>query len=199
LNLAAFRVRVRARQLVPLDAGGAYVFMSNHRSQLDPLAVIAALSDFQLRWVAKQELTHVPLFGWALRRTGHVIIDRSDRARAILQLRAARAQMERGVSIIIFPEGTRAVGEQTLLPFKKGGFMLAMETGFPIVPIAIRGSRELLPKGAWRVRGGAIEVVIGPPIAVQGVRRDELVRRVERFIVEQLGGRPGAMPVRRAG
>jgi 1-acyl-sn-glycerol-3-phosphate acyltransferase len=194
LNLLIYAVRVRATRLAPLDPSAAYVFMSNHRSQFDILALITALADFQLRWVAKVELTRVPVFGWALRHTGHVIIDRSNHAQAIASLRAARAQMEEGVSVIIFPEGTRGTLGGPLLPFKKGGFMLALETGFPVVPIAVRGSAELLPRGSWQPASGEIEVVVGAPIPVAGVERDELVERVRAFITAQLGARAAGPP-----
>src|SRR5206468_11984865 len=88
---------------------------------------------------------------------------------------------------ILSSEGTRAPTDDALLPFKKGGFMLALETEFPIVPIAVRGSRSLLPKGSWRVAGGEIDVVVGSPIPVAGARREELMERVRGFIAEQLG------------
>jgi 1-acyl-sn-glycerol-3-phosphate acyltransferase len=185
-NLVLYGVRVSTRRLVPLDPSRAYVFMSNHRSQFDILAVVAALSDFQLRWVAKVELTRVPVFGWALKHTGHVIIDRRDHAQAVASLRAARTKMAAGVSVVIFPEGTRSAAHQTLLPFKKGGFMMAIETSFPIVPIAVRGSREILPRGSWQPASGEIEVVVGPPIAVEGVSRDDLFERVRSFMLAQL-------------
>jgi 1-acyl-sn-glycerol-3-phosphate acyltransferase len=184
LNLLASGVRVRARRLASLDPSRAYVFMSNHRSQFDILALIAALPDFQLRWVAKKELERVPVFGWALRNGGHIIIDRSDHRQAVASLNAAREKMARGVSVTIFPEGTRALPDEDLLPFKKGGFMLALETGFPIVPIAIRGSADVLPSHSWRARSGTIDVVVGAPIAVEGADRDDLMLRVAAFMKE---------------
>lgn len=187
LNTTAFGVRVRSRRLAALDPHGAYVFMSNHRSNLDVLAVIVALHEYQLRWVAKVELTRVPVFGWALRRAGHIIIDRGNTTQAVLSLRHAVERLQSGISIMIFPEGTRSRDGQDILPFKKGGFMMALETGFPIVPLAIRGSRPLLPKGSWQVRGGDIEVIVGAPIPVAGVDRDELMRRVRAFMLEHLG------------
>jgi 1-acyl-sn-glycerol-3-phosphate acyltransferase len=189
MNLLLYGVRVRAHRLAPIDASAAYVFMSNHRSQFDILAVVAALQDFQLRWVAKVELTRVPVFGWALKHTGHIIIDRSNHVQSVASLRAARSKMEEGVSVVIFPEGTRSPADQALLPFKKGGFMLALETGFPIVPIAVRGSREILPRGSWQPASGEIEVVVGAPIPVAGVDRDELVERVRSFMLTNLGAR----------
>jgi 1-acyl-sn-glycerol-3-phosphate acyltransferase len=189
VNLALYGVKVRSRRLAPLDPTRPYVFMSNHRSQFDILAVIVALSEFQLRWVAKVELTRVPVFGWALRRSGHVIIDRSNHEQAVASLRAAHAKIEReAVSLTIFPEGTRSRPDQALLPFKKGGFMLALETGIPIVPIAVRGSREILPRGSLQPASGEIEVVVGPPIPVAGVDRDELIERVRAFILAHVDG-----------
>ena len=181
-NLVACGVRVHAHRLATLDPHRAYVFMSNHVSQYDILAVVAALEEFQLRWVAKKELTRIPVFGWALRRAGHIVIDRSDTQQAIASLRAARTQLEGGISVMIFPEGTRGVTGQPLLPFKKGGFMLALETGFPIVPLAIRGSGRILPRGSLSPGRGDIEVVVGPPIPVAGLDRDELMGRVRDFL-----------------
>jgi 1-acyl-sn-glycerol-3-phosphate acyltransferase len=186
LNLAAFGIRVRTRRLAHLDPKATYVFMANHRSHLDVLAVIAALGEFQLRWVAKRELTRVPFFGWALKRAGHIIVDRGDHAQAVATLRAAERQTDAGISVIIFPEGTRAPTAEALLPFKKGGFMLAIQTGLPIVPIAVRGSLPLLPKKGWRIRAGTIEVVVGAPILVAGVPREELMARVRGFLQTQL-------------
>jgi 1-acyl-sn-glycerol-3-phosphate acyltransferase len=186
MNLLLYGVRVHARRLAPLDPRSAHVFMSNHRSQLDILAVMVALGDFQLRWVAKKELTRVPVFGWALKHSGHIVIDRSDSRQAVASLRAARAQMCEGISVVIFPEGTRSPPGQVLLPFKKGGFMLALETGFPIVPVAVRGSGDLLPRGSWRPVPGDIEVVVGLPLAVTGLEREELMARVRAFMLDQI-------------
>jgi 1-acyl-sn-glycerol-3-phosphate acyltransferase len=190
VNLRACGVRVHARRLVALDPTRPYVFMSNHRSQFDILAVVVALQDFQLRWVAKKELTRVPFFGWALRHAGHIIIDRSDQQQAIASLRAARRQMREGVSVVIFPEGTRAAPDQVLLPLKKGGFMLALETGFPIVPLVVRGSAAVLPTRSLHISSGDIEVVVGAPIAVAGLGREEVMGRVRGFMLQQLERSP---------
>jgi 1-acyl-sn-glycerol-3-phosphate acyltransferase len=182
INLLTCGVRVHVQRLGTLDPRRAYVFMSNHMSQYDILAVVAALEEFQLRWVAKKELTRIPIFGWALKHSGHIVIDRSNHEQAVASLRAARKQMEEGISVMIFPEGTRGAAGQPLLPFKKGGFMLALETGFPIVPLAIRGSGRILPRGSLSPRRGDIEVVVGPPIPVTGLDRDEIMRRVRDFL-----------------
>jgi 1-acyl-sn-glycerol-3-phosphate acyltransferase len=186
INLAASGVRVRVQRLAALDSGKPYVFMSNHRSQFDILAVIAALPEFQLRWVAKRELTRVPVFGWALQRTGHVIIDRSNHEQAVASLRAAYEKMRTGISVTIFPEGTRANPDQPLLSFKKGGFVLALDTGFPIVPVVVRGSAEILPSHSYAIRPGWIDVLVGAPIAVAGLGRDELMQRVRDVMLAEL-------------
>jgi len=184
-NLVGCGVRVHVHRLATLDSNRAYVFMSNHVSHYDVLAAVAALEEFQLRWVAKKELTRIPVFGWSMKHTGHIVIDRSDPEQAIASLHAAGRRMaDEGISVMIFPEGTRGVAGQPLLPFKKGGFMLALETGHPIVPLAIRGSGRILPRGSRLPRGGDIEVVVGPPIPVAGLDRDEIMRRVRDFLTD---------------
>ncbi len=187
MNLRVSGVGVHGTRRAPLDPRRPYVFMSNHASHFDPLAVVAALPEFQLRWVAKRELVEVPFFGWALRRAGHIIIDRSNPEQAIASLRAAKTMMDTGVSVVIFPEGTREHHDHELLHLKKGGFMLAIETGTPIVPIAVRDSRAILPRDDWRIHSGDIDVVVGEPIAVAGQTREALIARVETFLRRELG------------
>ena len=199
LNVWVSGAELHATREASLDAHVPYVFMSNHRSHFDVLAVVESLAEFQLRWVAKQELARVPFFGWALRQAGHIIIDRSDTAQAVRTLRAAREKMSRGVSVMIFPEGTRATADQTLLPFKKGGFMLAIEAGFPIVPIVVRGSGKVLPKDSWWVHPGPVEVIVGAPIPVEGRTREELMRETEAFMLAHLAPTErGALAQRKA-
>jgi 1-acyl-sn-glycerol-3-phosphate acyltransferase len=185
-NLWMTGVRVYGIRCAILDPKRSYVFMSNHASHFDALAVVAALPEFQLRWVAKRELADIPVFGWALRRAGHVIIDRSNSAQAVASLRAAKAIMSGGVSVVIFPEGTREGHDHELLPLKKGGFMLALETDTPIVPLAVRDSRTIVPRDDWRIRAGTIEVVVGEPIEVAGETREALMARVEAFLRREL-------------
>ncbi len=195
INLLVSGVRIRSERQVPLDPNTTFVFMANHQSHFDVLAVVAALPEFQLRWVAKKELTRVPIFGWALRHSDHIIIDRSDHARAMATLRAAVEKMRRGLCVIIFPEGTRGPGDGTLLPFKKGGFVLAMEGGVPIVPVAVRGSRNILGPHGWQIHGGEIDVVVGAPIPVAGLERDELIRQARERLEVMVPGARAASPV----
>ena len=187
VTLAVSGVGVHGIRRTALDPRRPYVFMSNHASHFDALAVVASLPEFQLRWVAKRELLDIPFFGWALRHAGHIIIDRSNPEQAFASLRAAKSMMETGVSVVIFPEGTREEHDHELLRLKKGGFMLAMETGVPIVPLAVRDSRAILPRDDWRIQSGTIDVVVGEPIAVDGQTRETLTARVETFLRRELG------------
>jgi 1-acyl-sn-glycerol-3-phosphate acyltransferase len=200
VNLLVSGVRIRSERQVALDPHATFVFMSNHQSHFDVLAVVAALPEFQLRWVAKKELTKVPIFGWALRHSDHIIIDRSDHALAMATLRAAVEKMRRGLCVIIFPEGTRGPGDGTLLPFKKGGFVLAMESGTPIVPIAVRGSRNVLGRHGWQIHGGEIDVRVDAPVPVAGLDRDDLMQQVRERLETMVPGAPAAstVPVRLA-
>jgi 1-acyl-sn-glycerol-3-phosphate acyltransferase len=195
-NLMLSGVTVRTTHRSVLDPSRPYVLMSNHASHFDALAVVAALPELQLRWVAKRELAEIPLFGWALTNAGHIIIDRSNPEQAMASLRAAKATMDTGVSVVIFPEGTRETHDHELLPLKKGGFLLAMETGVPIVPLAIKHSRDVLARDDWRIHEGEIEVVVGEPIAVAGKTRDALVGEVRAFLVRELALDDGPAPRR---
>ena len=117
------------------------------------LCLVQSLVRFQLRWIAKKELLWVPLFGWAMWATKHITVDRSDPLDAVRSLERAKERLAAGISIVVFPEGTRSRDGQ-LLPFKKGGFLLAAKTRTKIVPVTIVGSASLLPAGAWRLRPG---------------------------------------------
>jgi len=162
LTLKILGVRFTAAYHARLAASRPSIYVANHQSQLDiPALVMAMPVDF--RFVAKRELLIIPVFGWALWLAGFVLIDRRDRERAIQSLQRAARQVRRGTSFVVFAEGTRSPDGQ-LLPFKKGGFVLALEAGVPIVPVSIRGGHALLPKGSLRARRGTIEIVFGEPV-----------------------------------
>jgi 1-acyl-sn-glycerol-3-phosphate acyltransferase len=160
-------ISVTVEGLKRIDSGKPYIFMVNHQSNMDIPALIHALSGFQLRWIAKKELLRVPFFGWAVRASKHIIVDRTDRLTAAKSLQIAKRRLQAGISIVIFPEGTRSTNGK-LLPFKKGGFVLATRTNTPVVPVAINGSGAILPVGSWRLTPGMIEVRIGEPLLVDG-------------------------------
>lgn len=162
-------VSLRVRGLENLDPRQPYIFMANHQSNVDIPVVIQSLPGFQLRWIAKKELLRVPLFGWAMWATKHITVDRANPQDAIKTLERAKERIAAGISVVIFPEGTRS-RDGRLLPFKRGGFLIAAKTGVKIVPVTIVGSAALLPSGAWQLRAGTIEVFIGCPIATEGYR-----------------------------
>lgn len=188
--LRASGVRVAVSGIERIAPGRAHIFMANHSGNYD-IPVLLAHLPAEFRWVAKTELFRIPVFGRAMHAIGCIPIDRSDRESAFGSLHRAGGVLASGTSIMMFPEGTRSV-DGTLLPFKKGGFMLALASGVPIVPVALRGVRAVMPKGRLRVRGGAVELSIQDPIATSGMQsadRDDLMRRVRTELLRALAGR----------
>ncbi len=143
--------------------------MSNHASLFDIPITYAALSEATIRIVAKIELSRIPFFGQAMRAGEVPIIDRHNRQAAIKTLTYAKEKMHSGINILIYPEGTRSPDGQ-LLPLKKGGFIMAIESQATIVPMVIRGSSKLLPKKTFQVQlNHPIDVFIGEPIDTTGL------------------------------
>lgn len=170
--LRAARVPVEVTGLENLPDEGSAILVANHESWFDVFALVASLP-VDYRFVGKVELTRIPLFGPAWVASGHIAIDRRDREKAIESLaRAGEILHREPVVVVMFPEGTRSPDGE-LLPFKKGAFVLAGQTGVPLVPTGIRGSRAVMPKGSWRVRPGTIRVRIGHPIATTGMGAEE--------------------------
>lgn len=179
---SGIRVHVEGVENIPADQ--PEIIVSNHFSWMDIPAIATAVPK-RTRFVAKKELERIPLFGLAMVRAGHISIDRQDRGAAIESLeRAGAALRSDNSSVVIFPEGTRSpTGE--LQNFKKGAFMLALHTGVNVVPTAVVGAYDVLPKYHWRLRRGPIIVRFGEPIPMAGYHpdnRDELVRLVRERI-----------------
>jgi 1-acyl-sn-glycerol-3-phosphate acyltransferase len=167
------RVSLKIRGLENIDPGQQYVFMVNHQSNIDIPVLVQSLTQFQLRWIAKKELLWVPLFGWAMWATKHITVDRNDPTGARKSLERAKRRIAAGISVVVFPEGTRGRNGR-LLPFKKGGFLLALQTGKNIVPITLNGSGQILPSGDWRFRPGIVEVIVEKPIITASYRAGTL-------------------------
>ena len=163
------------------------IFMSNHESALDPPVLIAALP-LPAVYIAKKEVKYLPFVGWAAWIAGVIFIDRGDRDRAIRSIQDAARQIHGGKNVVIFPEGTRSrTGE--MLPFKKGGFALALEADVPIVPMATVGGFLVLPSGSVRFRPGRYTILIGDPVHPSDHQdRDALLRevrtRIEHLVTE---------------
>jgi 1-acyl-sn-glycerol-3-phosphate acyltransferase len=165
LILSVGGVSLRVSGLNQIDPRRQYIFMVNHQSNIDIPVLLQSLPGFQLRWLAKKEILWVPFLGWAMWAARHIAVDRGDRNDALKSLKKAKDRMASGISIVFFPEGTRSVDGE-LLPFKRGGLLLAAKTQTPIVPVTINGSWKILAKGDWRFRRGEVEVTVGRPVSV---------------------------------
>ncbi|MEN8373907.1 MAG: lysophospholipid acyltransferase family protein [Gemmatimonadota bacterium] len=165
--LKATGVRLTVHGLEHLVLDRPQIVISNHQSWYDVFAISASMPK-AFHFVAKKELERIPLFGRAWKVAGHISLDRSDRQAAIRSLDAAAERMAREeAAVVIFPEGTRSP-DGRMLPFKKGAFMLAKKSGVELLPAAVSGSREVMPKGTWRVRPHDVTVRYGEPIPTPG-------------------------------
>lgn len=177
-------VRVRAHFEVPLPPEENFVFLANHQSYFDIPALLVTVPN-QMRFAAKRSLFKIPLFGWGLAAGGFIPIDRDDKSRARESFQAAVERLKSGISVLFFPEGTRS-DDGKLHPFERGGFLLALKSGLPVVPVGIRGARVALPRNRWWVSPARIEIYFGSPIATAtlGVKgRAALTAEVRERIV----------------
>jgi len=171
--------------LANIDTSKSYIYMSNHRSNFD-IPVLLGCLPTQFRWLAKAELFKIPIFGRAMQGAGYVKIDRTNRESAFKSIDEVAAKMKNGVSVMIFPEGSRSQ-DGDLKPFKKGGFVMAVDTGAPIVPVILRGTRSIMAKGSWRINPGKVTLSIEKPIDTSGSTRDtkdDLIKNVRNVICE---------------
>src|SRR5438094_2382835 len=161
LILITTGVRVAVEGLDRVTPGTTYIFVSNHQSIYDTPVVFASLP-FQLRIIAKESLAKFPVLGWHLRRGGHLFVDRRHPDRAGI-LRRWRALVSEGLSLIIYAEGTRSA-DGRVARFKAGSFLLAIQAGLPIVPLAVIGTRQVMPKGRLRTEPAEVTLVVHDPI-----------------------------------
>lgn len=188
LILATTGVSVTKEGLDRVTRGRTYVFVSNHQSIYDIPVVFACVS-FQLRIIAKESLGRVPFLGWHLRRTGHLLVDRKNPDRPGI-LRRWKGLVGKGLSLIVFPEGTRSA-DGRVGSFKAGSFLLAIEAGLPIVPITIIGSRSVMAKGRLTTRPGRVRLIVHEPIETAGLDPSEarhLAERVRGRVADPLSG-----------
>lgn len=180
-------VEVSVEGLEKIDRQRSYVFMSNHTSNLDPLAVAWKLSH-PLRFIAKHSLEKIPLFGWAARRAKVIFIERSDSPKSIARINQAIRELRDGISAYFFAEGTRNSGGK-LQAFKKGGVVLALKAKLPIVPITILGGHKLFPKKALRIKPGTMNMIVADPIETSPYNeedRDMVLEKVRSIISQNL-------------
>ena len=167
-----------------LKLDNQFIFMSNHESALDILIGLAALP-FNIVFLAKKELFRIPIFGWAMHSAGTVLVDRQNRENAQQSVNNALAQIKKSkTSILMYPEGTRSQNGE-LLTFKKGGFILAIRSKLPIVPVTILGTHNALPKWSLKIRDANIQLIIGEAILTEKMtekNRDQLLANCRKVI-----------------
>lgn len=186
--LTAACLEVAVEREAELDPRRSYVFLSNHQSLFD-IPLLLATVPGQVRMMAKRSLFRIPIFGWSLAAGGFVPIDRGDRSTARESFASAMERLRGGVSILLFPEGTRAMSDR-LLPFQRGGFLLALKLGLPIVPVGIQGTRRVQKKASLLIRPGQVVIRYGAPIEVSdyGLKgKRELIARVRERIAVLAG------------
>jgi 1-acyl-sn-glycerol-3-phosphate acyltransferase len=183
--LAASNIKVTVKGLSNLNRTGSYIYMPNHVSNFD-IPVLQAYLPVQFRWLAKAELFKIPIFGYAMKRAGYISINRFDRKSAIQSLNNAAEIIRNGTSVIIFPEGTRSQN-QNIQSFKKGGFVLAIDSGVPIIPVIIHGTWTIMQKKHILVRPGNVVLEIKKPINTSDYTRetkDDLMEKVRNIVMD---------------
>ena len=184
LFLSGIKVEVRGFSNIEFD--NSYIYMPNHQSLYD-IPVLLGCLPIQFRWLAKAELFKIPIFGQGMRGAGYISINRKNRSSAISSLKkAAKSIKTKGVSVVIFPEGTRSE-DGKIASFKKGGFYLATASKVPIVPVIIKGTKEIVSKKSLLIRRGKVIVEILEPIDAEGYdtkdKKTELVNKVRDIII----------------
>ncbi|HEX3681838.1 MAG TPA: lysophospholipid acyltransferase family protein [Bryobacteraceae bacterium] len=186
--LAVSGVRVHVEGLEHIDPNGSYVFISNHLSYMDTPVALANIP-VQFRFLAKRGLFQIPFLGQHLSRAGHIPVPREDPRAAVKTMQtAAEAIKEKNISLLIFPEGGRS-HDGVLRPFKEGGAYIAIRAGVPVVPMAIIGSREVLPYGGGIPQAGSVTLRILEPIETAPYSlkdRRALTERLRNLIANQL-------------
>lgn len=182
-SLAMARVRVSTTGTEHIPPAGPVIYMGNHQSNFDILALTVAIPR-RFSWLAKEELFRVPFFGGAMRRAGYIPLDRSDGRQALKSIEQAARRIREGFSVVVFPEGTRT-RDGALLPFKKGGFLLASRAAVPVVPFTINGSMAINPRNRFELYAGQIEISFAEPVLPEGTgsaARELLMERVRTAI-----------------
>jgi 1-acyl-sn-glycerol-3-phosphate acyltransferase len=173
-------VKVHVEGLEKIKPDGSYIFVSNHLSYMDTPVVLANIP-VRFRFLAKKGLFQIPFLGWHLGRAGHIRVPRGD-ARAAVKTMYLAAQIvrEQGISLLVFPEGGRS-HDGNLRPFKEGAALLGVQSGVPLVPMCLKGTREILPFGSGNIRRGSVTMRIGDPIPTSEASPRDRLRITEEL------------------
>lgn len=166
-----------------IAANTSYIVIPNHQSYYDIFLIYGWLG-LDIKWVMKKELAKIPGLGFGSKKVGHIFIDRSNSKAAMESLHAARQKLVNGTSVVIFPEGTRSRTGQ-LIPFKRGGFKLALELKLPILPVTVINTRKVLPPDSLNLMPGRVKMIIHPPLDLSGYNENsmpELMQKVRNII-----------------
>jgi 1-acyl-sn-glycerol-3-phosphate acyltransferase len=188
-------VRVECVGAAYATAQPTAVFLSNHVSNIDPPALFMVLP--RIAVILKRELRRIPLLGYVMELGGFIYVNREARDSRRQALEQAVETLRSGISLLVFPEGTRS-RDGRLLPFRPGPFTMAIEAGVPLVPVTVHGTRELMPKGRAAIRPGAITVRFHPPVVTLGIRmadRQRLMTEVRATMQASLDACSGEEPV----
>jgi 1-acyl-sn-glycerol-3-phosphate acyltransferase len=184
---AGIDLRIEGGEVV--DPKQRYILVANHYSYFDIPCVFAAIPQ-PIRFMAKVSLFKIPIFGWAIGRAGFIPIDRKNRRTAVKSFDLAVERIRKGNTIVVFPEEGRS-RERAMRPFQRGGFLLALKSGLPILPVAIDGTWEVFRAGATRVTPGPVTIRIGTPIPTEGLTvraKQDLARQSREQISQMLFG-----------
>ncbi|OIO19837.1 MAG: 1-acyl-sn-glycerol-3-phosphate acyltransferase [Ignavibacteria bacterium CG22_combo_CG10-13_8_21_14_all_37_15] len=174
-------IKLTTSGLENFDRSNPYVYVSNHSSMFDILALQASFPDHAVM-IFKKELAKIPIFGWALQLGPYIVIDRQKADRAMESLdRAKQTIINEGISVLVFAEGTRSKSGE-VMPFKRGAFYLAARVGYPIIPVSISGTAAIMPKGKLRINPGTIHVHYDKPIITENMNG----RQSEKDLMEQV-------------
>jgi 1-acyl-sn-glycerol-3-phosphate acyltransferase len=171
-------IKVRTKGQENVDARFPRIYMTNHQSYFDIFALLTCLP-VNFKFILKQELMRLPFLGIAMRRARYIGIERKDPRKAVQSIKDAAEKIKSGASVLIFPEGTRSI-DGRLLPYKKGGFNLALRSGCDIVPITICDSYRIVPKGSLKVNKGTFSLHVGKPISVKGYDKTNITQLMEK-------------------
>ena len=176
--LAVSFVRTEIKNKDKILKETSYIIISNHQSHYDIITLVTTLG-IQFRWIIKKEILKLPIFGYALYASRNIFIDRSNTTSAIESINKGFDRLPKGVSVMVFAEGTRSPDGQ-IHEFKKGGFITAVQRNIPILPVTVNGSRRVMRKGSFSLKPGKIQIVIGAPIDTSGYTNDTIPELIDK-------------------